>query len=75
LREIRDNYKKNSLPLDTLWSDIDYLENYKDFTFDKTNFEGLPDLVAELHASNQQYIPIIDAGIAMRPNQSYSAYD
>ena len=45
LREIVENYKKYDLPLDTIWSDIDYLDNYKDFTYDKKNFEDLPDLI------------------------------
>jgi alpha-glucosidase len=68
LREIYDNYKKYKIPLDTLWSDIDYMENYKDFTFDPTNFAGLPKLIEDLHNDDKHYIPIIDAGIAQRPN-------
>jgi len=68
LKKIYDNYKKYLIPLDTLWSDIDYMEDYKDFTYDSKNFAGLPDLIKELHNDNKHYIPIIDAGIAMRPN-------
>ncbi len=68
LREIYENYKNYSIPLDTLWSDIDYMEDYKDFTFDPKNFAGLPKLIDDLHKDNKHYIPIIDAGIAQRPN-------
>jgi len=49
LRAIYDNYKKYEIPLDTLWSDIDYMDNYKDFTFDPNNFAGLPKLIEDLH--------------------------
>jgi len=42
LREVYENYTQYNIPLDTLWSDIDYMENYKDFTYDPKNFGGLP---------------------------------
>ena len=75
LREIYNNYTQYQIPLDTLWSDIDYMDNYRDFTFDPKNFAGLPQLIDDLHKDNKHYIPIIDAGIAMRPNQNYVPYD
>ena len=42
LREVYENYTLYNIPLDTLWSDIDYMDNYKDFTYDLKNFGGLP---------------------------------
>ena len=42
LREVYENYTQYNIPLDTLWSDIDYMEDYKDFTYDPKNFGGLP---------------------------------
>lgn len=42
MREVYENYNRYNIPLDTLWSDIDYLDDYKDFTYDKFNFDGLP---------------------------------
>ena len=42
LREVFQNYTLYNIPLDTLWSDIDYMDDYKDFTYDKSNFNGLP---------------------------------
>lgn len=64
LREVYENYTKFNLPLDTLWSDIDYMNTYEDFTYDRENFGGLPKLITDLHTDNKHYIPIIDAGIA-----------
>lgn len=71
------NYSKHQLPLDVQWSDIDYLDNYRDFTYDKKRFDGLPDFVKGLHEKNMRYIPIIDAGLAQRPGeeQAYTAYN
>ena len=70
-----DKYAEFDLPLDTMWSDIDYLDRYRDFTFDPVNFKGLADLVNSLHDKNMKYIPIIDAGIAKRQNSDYAAYN
>lgn len=39
-------YLDNKIPLDTAWSDIDYLYNYRDFTYDsKQKFKNLPDFI------------------------------
>jgi alpha-glucosidase (family GH31 glycosyl hydrolase) len=56
-----------------MWSDIDYLNNYQDFTFDPVRFNGLGEFVDDLHTANKHYIPIIDAGIAKR--KGYEAYE
>lgn len=57
-------YAQYKIPLDNQWVDIDYLDNYEDFTYDNVNFGTLPDLVNELHSKNMHFVPIIDAGIA-----------
>jgi alpha-glucosidase (family GH31 glycosyl hydrolase) len=62
------NYTKFNLPLDVQWSDIDYMDNYKDFTYDTVKFKGLPEFVDELHKQGRHFVPIVDAGIAMRPD-------
>jgi alpha-glucosidase (family GH31 glycosyl hydrolase) len=76
LRNVVAGYKKNHIPLDTVWSDIDYMYNYRDFTFDsKQKFRNLTDFVESIHKDNMKYVPIIDAGIAMRSPGEYPAYD
>ena len=49
--------------------------SYRDFTFDHVRYKDLPDFVNELHSKNIKYVPIIDAGIAMREKGQYPAYD
>ena len=73
LRDVVSNYSYYNLPLDTQWSDIDYLNKYQDFTYDKDHFGDLKDFVDTLHKDNKRYIPILDAGIAQR-NDGYDAY-
>ena len=70
------NYSAHNLPLDTQWSDIDYLLDYRDFTYDPVRFKGLPEFVAGLHEKNMHYVPIIDAGLAQRTSieANYTAF-
>lgn len=59
-----------------MWSDIDYMLKYRDFEYNTVDFSGLPKLIDDLHSKNQHYIPIVDAGIALRPDpaDNYQAY-
>eukprot|EP00117_Sycon_ciliatum_P022886 scpid16282/ scgid19611/ Sucrase-isomaltase, intestinal; Sucrase; Isomaltase len=75
LEAVVSNYKKAGIPLDTMWSDIDYLSSYEDFTIDQTNYSGLGKFVTFLHGQGQHYIPIIDAGIASIPGGDYQIYN
>ena len=75
LKQVVQNYTDNILPFNTMWSDIDYMNNYEDFTFDPVNFAGLGDWVNTIKAQNISYVPIIDAGIAQRKGGSYEPYN
>lgn len=75
LQTVVDRYNASGIPLDTLWSDIDYLDRYRDFTYDPVNFKDLPDFINNtLHKNGMHYVPILDAGIARRPWGDYQAY-
>jgi len=50
MQEVVDNYTKANIPLDVMWGDIDYMERWRDFTFDPVNFP-LPALQVCKHAS------------------------
>jgi len=58
-----------------MWSDIDYMYEYRNFEYDKVAFNGLPEFITSLHSKGMKYIPIIDAGIAMKPDNNYTAYN
>jgi len=77
LQAVYDNYTASNFPLDTLWSDIDHMYKYRDFTYDKDgNYKGLDTFIKNtLHANNRKYVPIIDAGIAIASNDNYTAFD
>ncbi|MEE6501197.1 hypothetical protein FKM82_004096 [Ascaphus truei] len=47
------------LPYDVQFTDIDYMENRKDFTYDLVKFKDLPAFADDLHAHGQRYIIIL----------------
>lgn len=38
LERVINSYKDNKVPLDTIWTDIDYMSGYEDFTIDEWKF-------------------------------------
>ena len=63
IREVAAQYKANGLPLDMICMDIDYMQDYADFTVNKDRFPDLGKLAADLKAEGIRLVPIIDAGI------------
>uniref|UniRef100_A0A146LXI0 Lysosomal alpha-glucosidase n=2 Tax=Lygus hesperus TaxID=30085 RepID=A0A146LXI0_LYGHE len=68
--------KNAKIPLDTLWTDIDYMNNRNDFTL-SPYFEDLPQFVKELHdKEGMHYVLIIDPGVSgSEPAGTYPPYD
>jgi alpha-glucosidase len=58
-QDVVDNYRKFGIPLETIWNDIDYMFQYRDFTQDPNTFgiEASKDLFNGLAANHQHYIP------------------
>lgn len=70
---VRDNHRKNNLPLDCIYMDIDYMERFKDFTVNKELFPDFKAFVDDMRENNIHLIPIIDAGV--KKEEGYSVYD
>ena len=56
--------KKASFPIDVQWTDIDIMASRLDFTYDTTDFKGLPELIRALQVDGIRYVNIIDPGIS-----------
>jgi len=70
--------KDFNIPLETIWTDIDYMDHYRDFTLDPVGFPAseAKEFFNWLHGNNQHYVPIIDAAIYIpNPMNGSDAYD
>ena len=74
---VDDNYERFDIPLEVVWTDIDYLKEYRDFENDPIRYgysEGQQFLSA-LHDGGRHYVPIIDSAIYVpNPKNESDAY-
>lgn len=73
IRAVWNGYRENDLPLDMIYMDIDYMQEFMDFTVNKERYPDLPALSAELKADGVYLVPIIDAGVKVK--EGYSVYE
>ncbi|KAH9214809.1 glycoside hydrolase family 31 protein [Leptodontidium sp. 2 PMI_412] len=77
LQEVVDTFKAFSIPLENIWTDIDYMNQYRDFENDQNTFsysEGAQ-FLSKLHENGQHYIPIVDSAIYVpNPDNASDAY-
>lgn len=64
--EVVYNYSKAGIPLETMWTDIDYMDRRRVFTLDPDRFPlvKMRELVSHLHKNNQHYIVMVDPAVA-----------
>ncbi|KAJ0063496.1 hypothetical protein NL108_002787, partial [Boleophthalmus pectinirostris] len=81
LSEVKATVERNravQIPYDIQYTDIDYMEDKKIFTYDKVKFAELPQFADYLHEKGQRYILILDPAVATSKrvgNASYEAFD
>lgn len=77
LQEIVDTYEAFGIPLENIWTDIDYMNQYQDFDNDpiRYSYEEGETFLSRLHTSGRHYIPIIDSAIYVpNPENASDAY-
>ncbi len=70
LREVVRNHRERHIPLDMMSMDIDYMEAFKDFTWNQEAFPDLPGLIRELKEDHIRVVPIIDAGVKVEAGEA-----
>ena len=73
LKDVRQNYYKNEIPLDALWTDIDMMERKRNFHLSH-NFRDVPDFIKYLHNNGQHFISLVDYGIPKTRGDPYYSY-
>uniref|UniRef100_A0A8C0HDR0 Maltase n=1 Tax=Chelonoidis abingdonii TaxID=106734 RepID=A0A8C0HDR0_CHEAB len=78
LKVVVERNRAIGIPYEIQYTDIDYMEEKKDFTYDEVKFKDLPNFAVNLHNHGQKYIIILDPAIANSPrlnNAPYLSYD
>ncbi len=73
VKEIADEYRKREIPCDVIWMDIDYMQNYKIFTFDSVAFSNPQRVNDYLHEKDFRAVWMIDPGV--KKEEGYHVYD
>lgn len=73
VRQVVENHRADHIPLDCVYLDIDYMEQYKDFTVNGETFPKFADFVAEMKKEHIHLVPIIDGGV--KKEDGYEIYE
>ena len=77
VEDVVNSFERFGIPLETIWTDIDWMFQYRDFENDPIRFgykEGEA-FLGRLHASGRHYVPIIDSAIYVpNPQNGSDAY-
>lgn len=72
VREIAEGFRKHKIPADVIYLDIDYMDEYRVFTWDKKRFSDPKKMVSDLAGDGFKTVLIIDPGIKV--DEKYDAY-
>ncbi|MDQ1639175.1 MAG: alpha-glucosidase [Pyrinomonadaceae bacterium] len=67
VEEVVSEYRKRDLPLDVVHLDIDYMQGYRVFTWDRERFPNPKELSEKLGRQGVKLVAIIDPGVKYQP--------
>ncbi|MGQ8337462.1 TIM-barrel domain-containing protein [Sunxiuqinia sp. A32] len=68
VKEIADEFRQRRIPCDVIWMDIDYMNEFRVFTFDNDKFPNPKGLNSYLHDKGFKSVYMIDPGIKADPD-------
>ncbi|HEY0895225.1 MAG TPA: glycoside hydrolase family 31 protein [Sphingobacteriaceae bacterium] len=72
VREIARNFRERKIPCDAIYLDIDYMDGYRCFTWNKRYFPDPKRMIRDLADDGFKTVVIIDPGIKV--DENYSVY-
>jgi len=73
VRRVVAEHRKRGIPLDGVCLDIDYMDDFMDFTLSDAAFPDFKDFNREMKDEHIRLIPIIDAGV--KEKEGYAVYE
>ncbi|QJP34392.1 glycoside hydrolase family 31 protein [Nonlabens sp. Ci31] len=68
VREITSKFRELQIPCDAIYLDIDYMDGFRCFTWDKEKFPNPTKMISDLREEGFKTIAIIDPGIKVDPD-------
>ncbi|MGB8259609.1 MAG: TIM-barrel domain-containing protein [Terracidiphilus sp.] len=75
LREVAERLRKDRIPADVVYLDIDYQFRNRPFTVDAERYPGFAGMVADLRKQHFHLVTITDLHVAHLPGQNYMPYE
>ncbi|KAJ5053505.1 hypothetical protein NUH16_010577 [Penicillium rubens] len=81
LEDVVNNHTHFDIPLETIWTDIDWMVRYRDFENNPVGFddESSKGFIQRLHDGGRHYVPIIDSAIYIpnpsNPDDAYPVFE
>ena len=75
VRQIAARLRRDRIPTDVIWLDIDYQDRNRPFTVNKSAFPDLKGLAGDLGRDGIKLITITDLHVADAPGEGYGPYD
>jgi alpha-glucosidase len=72
LADLDVKFRRNKIPNDGLWLDIDYMDGFRVFSFDKKHFPNPAKDLGKLNKQNGHVVPILDPGVKL--DKQYKVY-
>lgn len=74
LTDVVSRYQGATIPLEAVWSDIDYMDDGRLFTLNPYTFPGdrMREFLATLRGNNQSWVPLLNPGVKVDPD--YPSY-
>lgn len=66
--DLAGEFRKRGIACDVLYLDIHYMAGFRVFTWDRTRFPALPEMIATLHRQGFKVVVIVDPGIKIDPD-------
>ncbi len=73
VRRLAETFREKKIPADVIYLDIDYMDDYRCFTFDPKRFPDPGQLFADLQHLGFKVVTIVDPGI--KADSGYAVYD
>ena len=68
VRFIADNFRQFHIPCDVIFLDIDYMDGYRVFTWNKERFPNPAGMISDLHKEGFRIVVILDPGVKVDPD-------